>query len=175
MSQRLPRISRLKLGICDHRMIYQLSCKILIARGQVFCKCSLNKRYRVLCRASVDTLWQKISNLADVSWNPLLRQVNVPQGLVPKPGLIYQVVTRFTPIPVQIFVEQVDPRKLLSIRFLTIPGVENRVTYQLESTVLGTYISYSVTMQGVLSPLLWWLIRPYAAQVALRLAQAVES
>lgn len=155
-------------------MIYQLSFKILVARGKIFCQCSLNKRYRVLCQASVDTLWQKISNLADASWNPLLERVNVPKGLVPKPGLIYQVVTRFTPIPVRIFVEQVDPRKLLSIRFLAIPGVENRVIYQLDSTVLGTYISYSVTMQGVLSPLLWWLIRPYAARVALSLAQAVE-
>lgn len=155
-------------------MIYQLSFKILIARGKLFCRCSLNKHYRVLCQAPVDRLWQKLSNLADVSWNPLLARVNVPKGLVPKPGLIYQVVTRFTPFPVQIFVEQVDPRRLLSIRFLAIPGVANRVTYQFESTLCGTYISYSVTMEGWLSPLLWFLIRPYAAQVATRLAQAAE-
>ncbi len=156
-------------------MIFQISFQLLVARGKIFCKFALNKRYRVLCRASVDVLWQKLSNLADVSWNPLLDRTNVPQGLIPKPGLIYQAVTRFTPIPIRIFVEQVDPRRLLSIRFLAIPGVENRITYQFESSVCGTYISYSVTMQGWLSPLLWWVIRPYAARVAANLARAVES
>lgn len=155
-------------------MIFQISLKLLVARGQIFCQFRLNKRYRVLCRASVDVLWQKLINLADVSWNPLLARTNVPAGLMAKPGLIYQVVTRFTPIPIRIFVEQVDPRKLLSVRFLAIPGVENRVTYQFESSVCGTYISYSVTLRGLLSPLLWWVIRPYVARVADNLAQAVE-
>ncbi|WP_072620217.1 polyketide cyclase/dehydrase and lipid transport protein [Spirulina major] len=155
-------------------MIFQISFKLLVARGYLFCQFRLNKRYRVLCRASVDALWQKLINLADVSWNPLLARTNVPNGLMAKPGLIYQVVTRFTPIPIRIFVEQVDPRKLLSVRFLAIPGVENRVTYQFESSVCGTYISYSVTLRGLLSPVLWWVIRPYVARVADNLAQAVE-
>lgn len=155
-------------------MIFQISFKLLVARGKIFCQFALNKRYRVLCRASVDVLWQKLMNLADVSWNPLLARTNAPDGLMAKPGLIYQVVTRFTPIPIRIFVEQVDPRRLLSVRFLAIPGVENRVTYQFESSVCGTYISYSVTLRGLLSPVLWWVIRPYVARVAANLAQAVE-
>ncbi|NEO45993.1 MAG: SRPBCC family protein, partial [Moorea sp. SIO4A3] len=113
-------------------------------------------------------------NLADVSWNPLLSSTNAPKGLMAKPGLIYQVVTRLIPIPVRIFVERVLPGELLSIRFLAIPGVENRVTYQVESTLCGTYISYSVTLKGWLSPLIWWMIRPYVARVVFELAQAAE-
>ncbi|WP_026079533.1 hypothetical protein [Spirulina subsalsa] len=155
-------------------MILHFSFKLLVSRGKIFCRFSLNKQYRVLCHASVDTLWQKIINLADVSWHPIINQTNVPNGLVPKPGLIYQVVTRFTPIPIRIFVEQVCPRELLSVRFLAIPGIENRVTYRVESTVCGTYVSYSVTLRGWLSPFLWWVIRPYVARVAANLAHAAE-
>ncbi|MDB9313948.1 SRPBCC family protein [Spirulina sp. CS-785/01] len=155
-------------------MILHFSFKLMVGRGKILCKFSLNKRYRVLCNASVDALWQKLVNLADVSWHPLFDRSNAPRGLVAKPGLIYQVVTRFTPIPVRIFIEQVSPRELLSVRFLAIPGIENRVTYQVESTVCGTYVSYSVTMRGWLSPVLWWIIRPYVARVASDLANAAE-
>jgi hypothetical protein len=122
----------------------------------------------------VDELWQKVINLADVSWHPLLISTNVPKGLLPKPGLIYQAATRLFPMPVRIFVERVRPRELLSIRILTLPGIEEQVTYQVESTVCGTYISYSVTLRGWLSPLAWSLLRPYAARVAACLAHAVE-
>ncbi|NEP28459.1 MAG: SRPBCC family protein, partial [Moorea sp. SIO3I6] len=38
----------------------------------------------------------------------------------------------------------------------------------------GTYISYSVTLKGWLSPLIWWMIRPYVARVVFELAQAAE-
>ncbi|MCX7597133.1 MAG: SRPBCC family protein [Fischerella sp.] len=138
-----------------------------------FCA-SLMRTYREISSASVDELWQKLVNLADVSWHPLLKSTNVPYGLVPKPGLIYQAVTRLSPIPVRIFVERVNPRELLSIRILTIPGVEERVTYTIESTLCGTYLSYSVTLRGWLSPLIWSFSRPYADRVAKALIEAVE-
>ena len=149
------------------------SSKAVRRKGKRF-RCSLAKTYQAISSASVDQLWQKVVDLADVSWHPLLASTNVPRGLVVKPGLIYQAVTRLIPIPVQIFVERVSPRELLSVRILAIPGVEERVTYQVESTVCGTRISYSVTLQGFLSPLIWSLSRPYAAQVASELAQAAE-
>jgi hypothetical protein len=119
-------------------------------------------------------MWQKVVDLTDVSWHPLLKSTNVPYGLVPKPGLIYQAFTRFSPIPIQIFVECVNHKEMLSIRILAIPGIEERVTYQLESTVCGTCLSYSVTLKGWLSPLIWSLSRPYADRVARSLVESVE-
>lgn len=130
--------------------------------------------YQVLSSASVDDLWQKVVDLADVSWHPLLAKTNVPYGLIAKPGLIYQAVSRLFPMPIQIFVERVAPRELLSVRIFALPGVEERVTYRVESTLCGTQVSYSVTLRGWLSPLVWSVIRPYAAKVASELAQAVE-
>jgi hypothetical protein len=137
-------------------------------------QCSLVRTYREISSASVDELWQKVVDLGDVSWHPLLTSTNVPNGLVPQPGLIFQAVTRLSPIPIRIFVERVTPNKMLSVRVLAIPGVEERVTYQVESTVCGTCVSYSVTLRGWLSPLIWSLSRPYAARVARSLAQAAE-
>ena len=135
----------------------------------------LEKSYRIVSTASVETLWQTINNLADVSWHPLLTSTNAPQGLSPKPGLIYRAFTRFCPIPVSIFVERVLPQEMISIRVLPVPGLEERVTYELKSTLGGTQISYSVTLQGWLSPLAWSLLRPYAAKVATALAEAAEA
>lgn len=130
--------------------------------------------YQAVSSASVDALWRKVVNLADVSWHPLIISTNAPKGLIPKPGLIYRAVTRLFPIPIRIFVERVLPKELLSVRILAIPGVEERVTYRVESTVCGTRVSYSVTLRGWLSPLVWSLIRPYAARVAEELAHAAE-
>ena len=130
--------------------------------------------YQVLSSASVDDLWQKVVDLGDVSWHPLLAKTDVPRGQIPKPGLIYQAVSRLFPMPVQIFVERVLPQELLSVRIFALPGVEERVTYRVVSTVCGTYVSYSVTLKGWLSPLVWSVIRPYAAKVASELAQTVE-
>lgn len=135
---------------------------------------TLAKTYRVLTPASVDALWHKVIDLADVSWHPLLASTNIPKGLVPKPGLIYQAVTRSIPIPIRIFVEQVRPRELLSVRIITLPGLEERIIYKVESTVCGTQISYSITLRGWLSPLIWSLIKPSAAKVAAELAHAAE-
>ncbi|NEP03070.1 MAG: SRPBCC family protein [Symploca sp. SIO2E9] len=155
-------------------MILNFSFKLIATRGGIWCKFSLFRTYRALSNAPVEVLWQKLINLADVSWNPLLSSTNAPRGLIAKPGLIYKVVTRLIPIPVRIFVERVKPGELLSVRVLAIPGVENRVTYHVESTVCGTYVSCSVTLRGLLSPLLWCFIRPYAARLAAELAQAAE-
>lgn len=104
----------------------------------------------------------------------MLSSTNVPNGLVVKPGLIYQAFTRLIPIPIQIFVERVNPRELFSIRILVLPGLEETVTYQVRSTVCGTCVSYSVTLKGWLSPIVWSFIRPCAAQVAQKLVQSVE-
>lgn len=134
----------------------------------------LVETYQVVSSASIDVLWRKVINLADVSWHPLIASTNVPKGLLPKPGLIYKAVSRLFPIPIHIFVERVLPRELLSVRILAFPGVEERVTYRIESTVCGTQVSYSVTLQGWLSPLVWSFIRPYAARVASELAHAAE-
>ncbi|MDX2232504.1 MAG: SRPBCC family protein [Leptolyngbyaceae cyanobacterium bins.349] len=134
----------------------------------------LIRTYQATTFASVDELWRKITNLTDLSWHPILASTNVPHGLVIKPGLIYQAFTRLIPIPIPIFVERVSPRELLSIRILVLPGLEEKVTYQVRSTVCGTCVSYSITLKGWLSPLLWSFIRPCAAQVALKLVQAVE-
>jgi hypothetical protein len=135
---------------------------------------SLAETYQVLSSATVDELWGKMVNLADMSWHPLLARTNVPYGLIPKPGLIFQAVSRLSPIPIKIFVERVSPNELLSIRILAFPGLEERVTYRIESTVCGTRVSYSVTLTGWLSPLIWSIIQPYAAKVARELAHAAE-
>ncbi|MEB3219390.1 MAG: SRPBCC family protein [Nostocales cyanobacterium 94392] len=135
---------------------------------------SLVRSYREISSASVDEIWHKVVDLADVSWHPLLKSTNVPYGLVPKPGLIYQAVTRFSPIPIRIFVERVNPRELLSVRILAIPGVEERISYKIESTLCGSCLSYSVTLRGWLSPLIWSFSRPYADKVARALIEAVE-
>ncbi len=147
--------------------------KFIHRKRRLFCA-SLVRTYREISSASPDELWQKVVDLADVSWHPMLKSTNVPYGLVPKPGLIYQAVTRLSPIPIRIFVECVNPRELLTVRVLAIPGIEERVTYQLESTVCGTCLSYSVTLRGWLSPLIWSFSRPYSDRVARALVDAVE-
>ena len=155
-------------------MILNFSFKVFAGGGKLLCKFSLYKTYRAVTNAPVDLLWQKLINIADVSWHPLFSETNLPRGLMAKPGLIYQVVTRLTPIPIRVFVENVRPRELLSIRLLAIPGIEQRITYQIESTLCGSYISYSITLRGWLSPLVWWLIKPYSMRVASELANAAE-
>ena len=70
---------------------------------------SLRRTYRQISSASVDQLWLKVSDLTDFSWHPLFKSTNVPLGLVPKPGLIFQAVSRFWPVPIHIFVERVSP------------------------------------------------------------------
>jgi hypothetical protein len=135
----------------------------------------LERQYQTLSTAPIETLWQTLINLADVSWHPMITSTNVPRGLAIKPGLIYRVMPRWLPIPVTTFVERVLPEELLSIRLFPVPGLEERVIYRLESTMWGTRIFYSVTLKGWLSPLVWSLIKPYAAQVAEAIATAAEN
>ncbi len=165
---------RFRFGREAAALVFNFSFKFIVRREGLSLQFALDKTYRVVSSASVDVLWQKLMNLADVSWHPLLASTNAPLGLVPKPGLIYQVVTRILPIPVRIFVERVSPMELLSFRVIALPGVENLVTYRVESAVCGSCISCSITLRGWLSPLLWWLIQPYMKQVAAQLAQAAE-
>lgn len=134
----------------------------------------LDRSYWAVSTASVEALWQTIVDLRDVSWHPLLTSTNAPNGLIPKPGLIYRAFTRLFPVPVNIFVERVLPGELLTIRVFPVPGLEERVTYQFKSTLAGTQVSYSVTLRGWLSPLAWSVLKPYAARVASALAQAAE-
>ena len=155
-------------------MSLKRSLQRLAIRGKRLFAFSLYKTYRVVSSAPLEVLWCKLVDLADVSWHPLFFKTNVPLGLIAKPGLIYQAVTRLTPIPIRLFVENVRPGNLLSLRVLTIPGLEQKITYQVESTLCGTYISYSVTLRGWLSPFIWWLIKPYSDRVVTELANAAE-
>ena len=155
-------------------IILQFDLKLIATKGKLFCSFSLYKTYRVVSKAPADVLWCKLVNLADVSWHPLFAKTNLPLGLMAKPGLIYQAVTRLTPIPIRLFVENVRPGQLLSLRVLTFPGMEQKITYQMESTLCGTYISYSVTLRGWLSPFIWWLIKPYSDRVVMELSNAAE-
>jgi hypothetical protein len=136
---------------------------------------TLIKSYRAMTSASVDLTWQKVMDLTDLSWHPLIACTNVPQGIVPKPGLLYQAISRLVPLPFRIFVEGVRPQELLSIRVFGVPGIEERVTYQIESSVCGTYISYSVMMRGWLVPIVWSFLQKHVAQVAEHLAAAAEA
>jgi hypothetical protein len=131
--------------------------------------------FQVASNVSADELWRKVMNLADVSWHPMWSSTNLPTGIIPKPGLIYKAVTRFSPFPIRIFVERVDHQRRLSFRIMAVPGVEEHVTYQVESTMWGTRVFYSVTLKGWLSPLIWSFVRPYASQVASALVQAAET
>lgn len=151
-----------------------LTSKLNAFLAKIWLPRTLDQSYWIVSSASVDTLWQTIMNLADVSWHPLLSSTNAPNGLIPKPGLIYRAFTRICPIPVSIFVERVLPRELLTIRLFPVPGLEERVTYEIKSTVMGTQISYSVTLRGWLTPLAWSVLKPYAAKVVSALADAAE-
>ncbi len=133
------------------------------------------RTYQALSTAPIETLWQTLTNLADVStWHPLIDSTNAPRGLTAKPGLIYRVIPRWLPIPVQIFVERVSPHELISIRLFPVPGLEERVVYRLESTVWGTQISYSICLRGWLSPVAWSVLKPFASKMAEVIAQAAE-
>lgn len=135
----------------------------------------LIKTYRAISSAPIDSIWRKVVDLADMSWHPLIAKTNVPYGIVAKPGLIFKAVNRLIPLSFRVFVERVKPGEFLSVRICVIPGLEERVTYCLESNLGGTCISYSVMMRGWLSPLVWSLIKGYAAQVAEQLANAAET
>ena len=131
--------------------------------------------YWAASTAPAETLWQLVTNLADLNtWHPLITSTNAPRGQRAKPGLIYRAVMPYLPISTQIFVERVLPGELLSIRLFPLPGLQERVTYRIVSTLCGTCILYSTTLSGWLSPLAWPVIKPHATKVAAALVAAAE-
>ena len=135
----------------------------------------LQSNYWAASTAPAETLWQIVTDLADLaSWHPLITRTNAPIGQCAKPGLIYKAFSRYLPLPTQIFVERVLPGELLSVRLFPLPGLQERVTYRIVSTLCGTCVLYSVTLSGWLSPLAWPMIKPHATRVAAALVQAAE-
>ncbi len=125
--------------------------------------------------ASAETLWQIITNLADLAtWHPLIASTNAPRGQKAKPGLIYRVASRHFPTSTKVFVERVLPGELISIRLFPFPGLQERVTYRIVSTICGTSVLYSITLSGWLSPLAWPMVKPHATKVAAALVEAAE-
>jgi hypothetical protein len=131
--------------------------------------------YWATSTAPAETLWQLVTNLADLSsWHPLITATNAPRGQLATPGLIYRAVMPYLPISTQIFVERVLPGELLSIRLFPLPGLQERVTYRIVSTLCGTCVLYSITLSGWLSPLAWPVVKPHATKVAAALVEAAE-
>jgi len=131
--------------------------------------------YWTASTAPAETLWQMVTNLADLSsWHPLITSTNAPQGQSAKPGLIYRAVMPYLPISTQILVERVLPGELLSIRLFPLPGLQERVTYRIVSTLCGTCVLYSINLSGWLSPLAWPVVKPHATKVAAALVEAAE-
>lgn len=126
--------------------------------------------------APAETLWQMVTDLADLAtWHPLIASTNAPRGQTAKPGLIYRVASRYFPISTQIFVERVLPGELMSIRLFPFPGLQERVTYRIVSTLCGTTcVLYSITLSGWLSPIAWPVVKPHATKVAAALVEAAE-
>ncbi|MEO0771041.1 MAG: SRPBCC family protein [Cyanobacteria bacterium J06649_4] len=131
--------------------------------------------YWVSSTVPAETLWQTVTNLADLAaWHPLITQTNAPRGQQAKPGLIYRAFNCYVPLSTKIFVERVLPGELLSVRLFPLPGLQERATYRIVSTICGTCVFYSVTLSGWLSPLVWPVVRPQVEQVATALIQAAE-
>lgn len=131
--------------------------------------------YWATSTAPAEMLWQLVTNLADLSsWHPLITATNAPRGQLATPGLIYRAVMPYLPISTQIFVERVLPGELLSIRLFPLPGLQERVTYRIVSTLCGTCVLYTITLSGWLSPLAWPVVKPHATKVAAALVEAAE-
>ena len=125
--------------------------------------------------ASADTLWRIVNNLSDLeTWHPLVTGTNAPRGQQAKPGLIYRTMSRYLPVSTQVFVERVLPGELVSMRVFPFPGLQERVTYRIVSTLCGTCVLYSITLSGWLSPLAWPVVKPQVTKVAAALVEAAE-
>lgn len=127
--------------------------------------------------APAEILWQLVSDLADIaSWHPLITSTNAPRGLHVKPGLIYQTVSRYFPLSsTKVFVERVLPGELVSIRLFPLPGLQERVTYRIVSTLCGTCVLYTIALSGWLSPFAWPMMKSQATHVAAALVEAAEA
>ncbi|MEL7223881.1 MAG: hypothetical protein AAGL17_03215 [Cyanobacteria bacterium J06576_12] len=131
--------------------------------------------YLATTTAPAETLWQTVSNLSDLAaWHPLITGTNAPYGQDAKPGLIYRAFGRYIPVSTKVFVERVQPGELLSVRVFLLPGVQERATYRIVSTLCGTCVLYSITLSGWLTPLVWPVVKPQITQVATSLVEAAE-
>ena len=145
------------------------------SHGQWKDSANRERNYWTASTAPAEILWQMVVDLAGLaSWHPLISSTNAPYGQTAKPGLIYRVCSRYFPLSTQVFVERVQPGELLSIRLFPFPGLQERVTYRIVSTICGTCVLYSITLSGWLSPLAWPMMKPHAVKVAAALVQAAE-
>ena len=142
---------------------------------QLRSSCTSEHNYWVSSSAPADVLWQTVDNLSDLAlWHPMIASTNAPRGQSAKPGLIYRVFSRYLPVSTQIFVENVRPGELLSVRVFPLPGLQERATYRIVSTLCGTCVLYSITLSGWLTPIVWPFVKPQVTQVATSLVQAAE-
>lgn len=86
-------------------------------------------------------------------------KTNVSLGLIAQLGLIYQIKTCLVSILIHLFVDNVSPRELLTLRVLAIlglpiPGIKHKITCYVKYTLGRFYISYAVTLYGQLPPLI---------------------
>lgn len=145
------------------------------SQGQWKDSANRQRNYWTASTAPAEILWKLVIDLANfASWHPLISSTNAPYGQTAKPGLIYRVCSRYFPLSTQVFVERVQPGELLSIRLFPFPGLQERVTYRIVSTICGTCVLYSITLSGWLSPLAWPMMKPHAVKVAAALVQAAE-
>ncbi len=135
----------------------------------------MERDYIATSTAPAEILWQIVNNLADMDlWHPLITRTNAPRGQRATPGLIYRAFNRYLLLSTQVFVERVLPGELISVRVFSLPGLQERATYRIVSTLCGTCVLYSVTLSGWLSPLVWPVLRPHVNRVASALVQAAE-
>ena len=145
------------------------------SHGQWKDSANRERNYWTASTAPAEIIWQMVTDLTRfAAWHPLISSTNVPYGQTAKPGLIYRVCSRYFPISTRVFVERVQPGELLSIRLFPFPGLQERVTYRIVSTICGTCVLYSITLSGWLSPLAWPMMKPHAVKVAAALVQAAE-
>lgn len=157
---------------------YRLSQELLEgtrSRGQWKDSANRERNYWTASTAPAEIVWQMVIDLTNfAAWHPLISSTNAPYGQRAKPGLIYRVCSRYFPLSTRVFVERVQPGELLSIRLFPFPGLQERVTYRIVSTICGTCVLYSITLSGWLSPLAWPMMKPHAVRVAAALVQAAE-
>ncbi|PZO17875.1 MAG: hypothetical protein DCF25_10530 [Leptolyngbya foveolarum] len=146
------------------------------SHGQWKDSANRQRNYWTASTAPAEIIWQMVTDLASLAtWHPLISSTNAPYGQTATPGLIYRVCSRYFPLSTQVFVERVQPGELLSIRLFPFPGLQERVTYRIVSTICGgTCVLYSITLSGWLSPIAWAMMKPHAVKVAAALVQAAE-
>lgn len=145
------------------------------SHGQWKDSANRQRNYWTASTAPAEILWKMVTDLASfASWHPLISSTNAPYGQIAKPGLIYRVCSRYFPLPTRVFVERVQPGELLSIRLFPFPGLQERVTYRIVSTICGTCVLCSITLSGWLSPIAWPMMKPRVVKIAAALVQAAE-